>query len=312
MKLKIPITLEELAKWLSCSFIGNPQHLITGFNEIHMVKFGDATFVDHPKYYDKALHSAATTIIINTDTVDCPEGKGLLISKDPFHDFTRFLAFHRPFTPSSTAINPTAEIGTDTIIQPNCFIGNHVKIGKNCLIHSNVSLYDYTEIGDNTVIHAGAVLGADAYYFQKNDGAYRKFTSGGRVLIGNNVEIGALCAIDKGVTADTTIGDGTKLDNHVQVGHDTVIGRNCLIGAQTAIAGVTTIEDDVLIWARVAINKDIVIKKGAIVLATTAVDKSIEGNGKEYFGIPAREARIAWKEMAIIRRMAEEYSSSKK
>lgn len=311
MKLKTPITLEESAKWLSCKFIGNPQHLITGFNEIHVVQNGDATFVDHPKYYDKALQSAATTIIINTDKVACPEGKGLLISEDPFRDFTRFLAFHRPFTPSNHAINPTAEIGINTVIQPNCFIGNHVKIGKNCLIHSNVSLYDYTEIGDNTVIHAGAVIGADAYYFQKKDGAYRKFTSGGRVIIGNNVEIGALCAIDRGVTADTTIGDGTKLDNHVQVGHDTVVGKNCLIGAQTAIAGVTTIEDDVLIWARVAINKDITIKKGAVILATTAVDKSIEGNGKEYFGIPAREARLAWKEMAIIRRMTEEYSAKK-
>lgn len=311
MKLKKALSLKQAAQILNCTFIGNEDHLITGFNEIHVVEHGDATFVDHPKYYQKALNSNATTIIINTDQVVCPKGKGLLISKDPFRDFTKFLTMNRPFIPASVNINPTAEIGEGTVIQPGAFIGNHVKIGKNCLIHANVSIYDYTVIGDNTVIHSGSVIGADAYYFQKKAGQYRKFTSGGRVVIGNNVEIGALCSIDKGVTADTTIGDGTKFDNHVQVGHDTIIGNNCLIGAHTAIAGVTTIEDDVLIWARVSINKDLTIKKGAVILATTAVDKTIEGNGIEYFGTPAQEKRLAWKEIAILRKLVRDYDANR-
>lgn len=307
MKLKNPITLEKAAEMLSCRYIGSPNHPVEGFNEIHVVSKGDATFVDHPKYYDKALNSKATTIIINTDKIQCPVGKGLLISEDPFRDFIWFLEKHRPFIPSTAAVSPTAVIGEGTIIQPGAFIGNHVKIGKNCLIHANVSVYDYTEIGDNTVIHSGSIIGADAYYFQKKEGKYRKFTSGGRVIIGNDVEVGALCSIDKGVTADTTIGDGTKFDNHVQVGHDTIIGRNCLIGAHTAIAGVTTIEDDVVLWARVSVNKDIVVKKGAVILATSAVDKTIEGNGKEYYGSPAQEKRTAWRELALLRRMIKEY-----
>jgi len=119
-----------------------------------------------------------------------------------------------------------------------------------------------------------------------------------------------LCSIDKGVSGDTLIGWGTKFDNHVQVGHDTVIGKNCLIGAHCAIAGVTKIEDDVILWAKVVINKDIVIGKGAILLATSGVDKSLEG-GKTYFGIPAEEARKKWREIALMRRLPELFEKLK-
>ncbi|PID94010.1 MAG: UDP-3-O-(3-hydroxymyristoyl)glucosamine N-acyltransferase [Bacteroidetes bacterium] len=307
MKIPTPLTLKAAAEEIGCHFVGSPEHLIEGFNEIHVVEPGDATFVDHPKYYEKALNSRATTIIINTDEVACPEGKALLVSTDPFRDFTYFLKKYRPFIPATAQVSTSASIGEGTIIQPGTFIGNHVTIGKNCIIHANVSIYDYTVIGDNTVIHAGAVLGADAYYFQKKEGRYRKLTSGGRVVIGDDVEIGAMCTIDKGVSADTTIGEGTKFDNHVQVGHDTTIGKHCLIGAYTAIAGVTTIEDDVLIWARVSVNKDLTIKKGAVVLATSSVHKSLEG-GREYYGRPAKEKGAAWREIAILRKIASEYN----
>ena len=187
-------------------------------------------------------------------------------------------------------------------------MGNHVKIGKNCIIHSNVSINDYTLIGDNVVIHANSVLGADAYYFQRKPEGYRKLESCGRVVIEDNVEIGALCSIDRGVSGDTTIGRGTKFDNHVQVGHDTQIGANCLIGAHTAIAGVTRIEDDVIIWAKVAVNKDLVIGKGAIILATSAIDKSLPG-GITYFGSPAIEARKKWKELVMLRKLPEMYKN---
>ncbi len=308
MRLITPLTLKEAAEMLKCSFIGSPNHLVEGFNEIHVVQPGDATFVDHQKYYDRALNSKASTIIINTNDVRCPEGKGLLVSEDPFRDFVWFIERYRSFIPATASVSPTAMIGEGTIIQPGAFVGNHVKIGKNCIIHANASIYDYTQIGDNTIIHSGVILGADGYYFQKRDGKHRKFTSVGRVIIGNDVEIGALCAIDKGVTSDTTIGDGTKFDNHVQVGHDTVIGKNCLIGSHSAIAGVTTIEDDVVLWARVSINKDIIVKKGAVILATSAIDKSVDGDGKEYYGSPAQEKSVAWRELATLRRIVREYN----
>ncbi|MDR1951256.1 MAG: UDP-3-O-(3-hydroxymyristoyl)glucosamine N-acyltransferase [Bacteroidales bacterium] len=302
MKFPKPHTLSELADFLGATAIGTPDFVITGMNEIHTVEAGDITFVDHPKYYEKALNSAATTILINSSEVVCPEGKALLISQDPFADFNKLTMKFRPFTACSKMISDSAEVGENTIIQPNAFIGNHVKIGKNCVVHANVSIYDYTEIGDDVSIHSGAVIGADAYYFQRKPEGYRKFLSSGKVILENRVEIGANTCIDKGVSGDTIIGEGTKMDNFVQVGHDTIIGKNCLIGSHSAIAGVTKIEEDVVIWGQVVINKDLVIGKGAVILATSAVDKTLEG-GKTYFGMPAIEARKKWRELAALRNL---------
>ncbi|MBN2667767.1 MAG: UDP-3-O-(3-hydroxymyristoyl)glucosamine N-acyltransferase [Bacteroidales bacterium] len=302
MKFDRIYTVDEISKLIDVQYFGDSKIQVLGINEIHSVEQGDITFVDHPKYYSKALNSDATIIIINSK-VDVPDGKVILLSDDPFADYQKIVQHFRIFSASNQFIAPTATIGKDTIIQPGVFIGNYVKIGDNCLIHSNVSIYDYTELGNNVVIHSQSVIGADAYYFQKKNGAYRKMHSCGKVIIEDNVEIGALCAIDKGVSSDTIIGNGTKMDNHVQVGHDTVIGKNCLIGSQVAIAGVTNIEDDVLIWAKVGINKDITIGKGAVILATSNVDKSLEG-GITYFGSPATEARQKWKEIVALNRLA--------
>lgn len=301
MKLEQPITLRTIAGWIDAEFEGEETFLISGLNEIHMVQPGDLTFVDHPKYYAKALNSKATTIIIN-QKVERPKGKALLFSDDPFAAYVSLVKRFRPFEKAVATISPSATIGEGTVIQPGAFVGNHVTIGKNCLIHSNVSIYDHTMIGDNVIIHSNSVLGADAYYFQHKPEGYRKFESCGRVIIEDNVEIGALCSVDKGVSGDTTISKGTKMDNHVQVGHDTYIGKDCLIGAFCAIAGVTHIEDDVLLWAKVVVNKDLVVGKGAIVLATSGVDKSLEG-GKTYFGSPAIDAHKKWREIAALKNL---------
>jgi len=301
MKFNPPLRLAELAAFLKSEYDGDPDFLVTGMNEIHMVEPGDLTFVDHPKYYDKALNSKATIVLINKK-VDRPEGKALLFHDKPFDAFISIILKYRAFEPANQQVSPNAKIGEGTVIQPGAFIGNHVAIGKNCIIHANASIYDHSVIGDHVIIHSNSVIGADAYYFQRRPEGYRKFESCGRVILEDHVEIGALCSIDKGVTGDTIIGRGTKLDNHCQIGHDTVIGQNCLIGAHAAIAGVTKIEDDVIIWGRVAINKDLVIGKGAIILATSAVDKSLEG-GKTYFGVPAEEARKKWREMASVRQL---------
>ncbi len=304
MKLPNPITVSELAESLSAHFIGDPDHLVTGINEIHMVVKGDLTFVDHPKYYAKALSSEATTILINKE-VECPEGKALIISDHPFDDFVSLATRFRPFEPAQAMLGSTATIGTGTVIQPGAFIGNHVTVGKNCLIHANTSIYDHSVIGDHVIIHSGAVIGADAYYFQRRPEGWKKLESCGRVVLEDNVEIGALTSIDRGVTGDTIISFGSKIDNHVQIGHDTFIGKNCLIGAHCAIAGVTRIEDDVILWARVSVNKDLVIGKGAIVFAMSGIDKSLPG-GKTYWGVPAEEARKKWKDMAKIKRLIRE------
>ncbi len=309
MKFLSSISLREIADIIGATFCFDESFPVSGMNEIHMVSSGDLTFVDHPKYYDKALSSKASVIIIN-QKMECPEGKALLFHDDPFAAYTLLARKYRPFVASTSAISPSAIVGGGTVIQPGAFIGNHVEIGKNCIIHANVSINDYCIIGDNVVIHSNSVLGADAYYFQRKPEGYRKLESCGRVIIHDNVEIGALCSIDRGVSGDTVIGKGTKFDNHVQVGHDTQIGSNCLIGSHTAIAGVTRIEDDVTIWAKVAVNKDLVIGKGAIILATSAIDKSLPG-GITYFGSPAIEARKKWKELVMLRKLPDMYKKFK-
>lgn len=309
MKFPKSHSLQEIANLLDCKFIGDKDFQVLGMNEIHVVEPGDIVFVDHPKYYDKALQSAATIVLINKE-VECPEGKALLISDDPFRDFNILTRHFKPFQFANVAIAPSAEIGEGTIIQPNSFVGNHVKIGKNCLIHSNVSIYDHTIIGDNVIIHAGTILGADAFYYKKRPEGYDQLVSGGRVVIEDNVGIGALCTIDKGVTGDTTIGAGTKLDNQVHVGHDTVIGKKCLIASQTGIAGCVIIEDEVTMWGQVGTTSGITIGTKAVVMGQTGVTKSVEG-GKSYFGTPIEESREKLKQLANIKKIPEILSKLK-
>lgn len=303
MKFTKAYSLKEIAGLLNCEFVGNENFEVLGMNEIHVVEKGDIVFVDHPKYYDKALNSAATIVLINKK-VDCPAGKALLISDDPFRDFNKLTHYFKPFQFSGVAVSPTAIIGEGTIIQPNSFIGNGVVIGKNCLIHSNVSIYDHTVLGDNVIIHAGTILGADAFYYKKRPDGFDQLLSGGRVVIKDNVGIGALCTIDKGVTGDTTIGEGTKIDNQVHVGHDTVIGKKCLIASQTGIAGCVIIEDEVTIWGQVGTTSGITIGEKAVLLGQTGVTKSVAG-GKTYFGTPIQESREKLKQLANIKKIPE-------
>lgn len=303
MKLPKKYTLSEIAALAGTDFEGAPHFEITGINEIHMVEPGDITFVDHPKYYDKALNSKATTIIINK-RVPCPEGKTLLFSESPFDVYNNLVKHFVKFVPAFQKISPTAQIGAGSIIQPGVFLGENVVIGNNCLIHPNVTIYDNTIIGNEVVIHAGTVIGSDAFYFKKKPEGYDKMISAGRVIIHDKVEIGALCSIDKGVSGDTVIGEGTKLDNHIHIGHDTVVGKNCLFAAQVGIAGVVTIEDDVILWGQVGVQKDLTIGKGAVILGKSGVSKTIAG-GKVYFGAPVEDARDKWKEVALIRKLPE-------
>ncbi len=303
MKFPQPLTLKEVARLIDCKYVGDDDFPVLGMNEIHVVNPGDIVFVDHPKYYDKALQSAATIVLINKE-VECPDGKALLISDDPFRDFNTLTNFYKPFVASSSTISESARIGKGTVIQPNSFIGHNVVIGQNCIIHSNVSIYDDCVLGDNVTIHAGTVLGSNAFYYKKRPEGYDRLLSGGRVVIEDHVDIGAACTIDRGVTADTTIKQGAKIDNQVQIGHDSVIGENCLIASQVGIAGCTIIENDVTIWGQVGITSGITIGSKAIISAKAGVSKSLEG-GKHYFGIPADDFRSKYKEIAAIRKIPE-------
>lgn len=306
MKFKTPVSVIFIAEMINAKIVGNEKGIATGINEIHKVETGDLAFVDHPKYYDKCIHSAASFIIINQET-ECPEGKALLIVDEPFEAYLKIIDHFRPFSPSSKMISDSATIGVGTVIMPNVFIGNNVSIGKSCLIYPGVSILDDCIIGDDVIIQSSTVIGSDAFYYNKKSNRpihYKKMTSCGRVVIENGVEIGAGCTIDRGVSGDTIIGAGSKMDNQVHIGHDSQIGRNCLLAAQVGIAGAVRLEDNVILWGQVGVNKTLTIGKDAVVLAQSGVPSSLEG-GKSYFGSPVEDASIKRRELVWIKRIPE-------
>lgn len=313
MKFPSPVTIQWLADLIQAEVVGDATAQATGINEIHKVEQGDIVFVDHPKYYDTCLKSDASHIIINTKEVALPEGKTLLVLEQPFEAYLTIVNHFRPFTPATKNISDLATIGEGTIVMPNVFIGKDVTIGKDCIIHANVTINDYTEIGNNVVIQAGSVIGSDAFYYntKKNrDVWYKRMQSCGNVVIEDDVEIGAGCTIDRGVTASTRIGKGTKMDNMVHIGHDSNIGRNCLFAAQVGIAGAVNIEDGVTLWGQVGVSKTLTIGENAVVLAQSGVPSSLQGS-KVYFGTPVEDAMLKKKELIWIKRIPEMWEKLK-
>lgn len=301
MKLFRPHSLREIAEFIGCSYIGPEDHTVTGINEIHMVEAGDLVFVDHPKYYQKALNSAATTILIDQE-VECPEGKGLIISKTPFDDFNRLTRHFRPFKLQSESVGEKTEIEHSAVLYPNVFIGHNVKIGKNVIIYPGVCIMDNCIVEENVIIGPNTVIGHAAFYYKRKSSGYDRMHTCGGVHIHKDVEIGALCTIDAGVTGMTTIGEGTKIDNQVHIGHDTVIGKHCLMAANVGLAGCVRVEDKVTLWGQVGCASDVTLGEGAIVLAQSGISKSLEG-GKTYFGSPCAEVKSKFREMAALRRL---------
>ena len=312
MRFEKPVPVSWIAEFIGARIIGNSTATATGINEIHKVEEGDIVFVDHPKYYDKCINSAATIIIINKQT-DCPPGKTLLIADDPFEAYLKLVNHLRPFSPSMKMISDSAIIGKGTTIMPNTYIGNRVLIGEECIIHPNVTILDNCVIGRNVIIQVGTVIGSDAFYYNKKSNReihYKKMNSCGRVVIEDFVEIGAGCTIDRGVSNDTVIGAGTKIDNLVHIGHDTEIGKNCLFAAQAGIAGASIIEDNVILWGQVGVSKTLTIGKDAELYAQSGAASSLEG-GKAYFGSPAMEAKEKMKELVWIKRIPEMWDKIK-
>lgn len=303
MKFPSPVNIETIAAMIGAQLIGDNKGDALGINELNKTELGDIAFVDHPKYYSKSLNSNATFIIINKET-EVPAGKSLLLTDEPFEAYCKIVKYYRPFAKAAGMINSDM-IGEGTYIFPGAFIGNHVKIGSNCIIHPNVTIMDHCTIGNNVVIQSGTVIGSDAFYYNtKKDRElwYKKMPSCGTVIIEDDVEIGAGCMIDRGVTHDTRIGKGSKLDNMMHIGHDTVLGENCLMAAQSGIAGMTTLGKGVTVWGQVGFNKTITIGDNAVILGQSGVVGNLEGN-KTYFGLPAEEANIKRRELVWVKRI---------
>jgi UDP-3-O-[3-hydroxymyristoyl] glucosamine N-acyltransferase len=305
MKFTTPLSMQNLANSIEAQVLGNSSNLALGINEIHKVQVGDICFVDHPKYYDKCLQSNATIIIINNIDVVIPQGKTLLFCNDPFEAYLKIVDTYKPFVPATKAISDSALIAESAIIMPNVFIGNNVVIGNNTIIHANVVINDGAKIGNNVVIQSGTIIGSDAFYYntkKTRDIWYKRMKSCGIVVIEDNVEIGANCTIDRGVTAETIIGKGTIIDNLVHIGHDVVVGKNCLFAAQVGIAGATVIEDGVTLWGQVGVNKTITIETGAVVMGQSGVVGNIKGNAT-YWGTPAINFADKKREMVWVKRL---------
>ncbi|MDP4130132.1 MAG: UDP-3-O-(3-hydroxymyristoyl)glucosamine N-acyltransferase [Bacteroidota bacterium] len=306
MQFPSPVSLSWLSEFLGASLMGDVKGSATGINEIHKVEKGDLVFVDHPKYYEQCLRSAASFIIIN-QVVECPPGKALLVVDEPFEAYLKIVKHFRPFEGAVQPVSPDAQIGKTSFVYPGTFIGNHVQIGENCLIHPNVSILDHCIIGNNVIIQAGTVIGSDAFYYNTKKNReiwYKKMLSCGRVLIEDDVEIGAGCTIDRGVTSDTVIGKGCRLDNMVHIGHDTTLGKNCLIAAQVAVAGAVDIGDGVILWGQVGVSKTLRIGDHAVVLAQSGVGKDLDA-GKIYFGSPCDDASVKKRELVWVKRIPE-------
>ncbi|MEY3159793.1 MAG: hypothetical protein RLZZ49_1273 [Bacteroidota bacterium] len=306
MKFPTPVSVSSIADMIHATIHGNSDEFALGINEIHKVEAGDIVFVDHPKYYATCFSSAASFIIID-QYVEHPSNKTLLVVSEPFEAYLTIVQHFRPFKPSNKMISSTAIIDETTYVAPHVFIGNHVSIGKHCIIQPNVTIMDDCIIGDHVIIQSGTVIGSDAFYYNKKSNRevpYKKMESCGRVIIEDYVEIGANCCVDRGVTHDTIIGKGTKLDNMNHVGHDVVIGKNCLIAAGSGIAGASTLEDDVVLWGMVGIAKTTRIGRGTVINPMSGVFQDIEA-GRSVWGVPAIDSAVKMKERIWMRRIPE-------
>ncbi|TSJ39050.1 UDP-3-O-(3-hydroxymyristoyl)glucosamine N-acyltransferase [Fluviicola chungangensis] len=308
MKIGSIHTVGAIAQFLGRAVIGDDTLIVTGINEIHRVEPGDLVFVDHPKYYDKALNSAASFILIDRE-VPIPEGKALIISPVPFDDYNKLTKKFSPYRPQMSMTGENCRIADSAHLSPNCFIGHDVIIGENVTIHPGAYIGDGTVIEENVIIGPNAVIGHYAFYYKKKPGGYDRMHSCGFVYIEKNVEIGAGSTIDAGVSAITRIGEGTKIDNLVQVGHDTIIGKNCLFASQVGIAGCCIIGDNVTLWGQVGCASGITIGDNVVVLAQSGIGKDLEP-GKVYFGSPCDEAKLKMRELIVLKNLSE--SSSKK
>lgn len=314
MKITSTQTLASIAQLFGVRYVGPADLPVTGINEIHRVEVGDITFVDVEKYFKKALGSAASVVIINQEIVP-PAGKGLLLHEDPFTLYNQITEHFRPHIPLDTAGEPKlgknvrigrnvvfgvgVTVGDDVEIGHNVVIGSHVTIGSGTQILANVTVYDHCEVGNYCCIQSGAIIGGEAFYYKKRPYGRDKMLSKGTTILEDYVHIGANTTVDRGVSAETRIGYHTKIDNLVQIGHDTVVGKRCIIAAHTGIAGACNIGDDVILWGQVGITSGVTIGDGATLMAKSGVISNLEG-GKVYIGMVAKDLKKGWRELAAL------------
>jgi UDP-3-O-[3-hydroxymyristoyl] glucosamine N-acyltransferase len=339
------ITVGEIAKLTGAELRRNADlgRTIAGIATLDQAGPSDLVFLDHAKFSEQARTSAAGACLTNQRLAECvPSSVALLVAEKPFQafvDVARAL-FPNALRPSSlfagdgaaegvapgailhpsarlengvtidpgAVIGAGAEIGSGTVIGANAVIGSNVRIGRNCAIGPNASVA-HALIGDRVIMHAGCRIGQDGFGFVMGPGGHRKIPQIGRVIIQDDVEIGAGTSIDRGGLRDTIVGEGTKIDNQVQVGHNVIIGRHCVLVAQVGIAGSVVLEDYVVLGGQVGIADNLTISEGAKVGAQSGIMSNIPA-GQSWFGYPATRSRDYWRELAALRAIARSQSGT--
>lgn len=260
-------------------------------------------FAESQAYVQKAIESGVGALLV---TPEMSYDRPCVRVAAPRVAFLALLTAYGERRPRSAvlaeAVSPDATVHPSAVLGPGCFVGPGCVIGESCWLGPNVSLIQDVRIGANCVIHAGAVLGADGFGYAWDGFEHRKVPQVGGVVLGDNVEIGANSCVDRATCGDTQIGTGTKIDNLVQIGHNVRIGRHVVIAGGTAVAGSVTIGDGAVIGGMTAIADHVTVCAGARIAGMTGVTKDVVQPG-DYFGIPARPASEAMRQIVLVGRL---------
>jgi len=321
------LKLSEVADITAGQLSGEPGIYIYRVSDLEEAKEGDISFVCEEKYVKQAEASKASAFIVKTGIVIA--GRNLITVPNPHYSVAKVMeklylkeetikGVHPASLVSEKAkvganvsimpyviIESGAEIGENTVIYPFVYIGKNTKIGQSSIIYPNVVIREDVTVGNHVIIHAGAVIGSDGFgYTKKEDHTFYKIPQVGKVVIEDYVEIGANACIDRAMLFETRIKQGTKIDNLVQIAHNTCIGENCILAAQSGVAGSAKLAKGVILAGQAGVADHVTVGENAFILSQSGVSKDLEGN-KIYVGSPAEEARQAWKTMAEVKRLSE-------
>ena len=325
------ITLHDMSAQLGCRMLGHGSTLISAVSSLQSARADTLVFVEDLKDLDAALASPAAAVIAGEFAANAGASKPILISPQPRLAFARAAKLLRT-PPMASGIHPSAiighsdhfgdnvtigprsvigenvKIGDDTTIGPGCVIGDHVAIGAHCRLDANVTIYSGTTLGSRVIVQAGAVLGSEGFGYVRvqQTGRYEQFPQIGKLVIEDDVEIGANTTIDRGALDETRIRRGAKLDNLVHLGHNVQIGEDVVIAAQTGLSGSVVVENNVVIGGQVGIGDHVHITEGAILGSQCGIlpKKVVRGKGVVFWGTPARPIREYLKELAFLSRAA--------
>ena len=326
------MTAQQIADAIGARVVGDASAQVTALRSVASADEKSLVFVEDPKWLPEALESRARVLVAGEFAAGVASGKTILIAAQPKLAFARAAELLHATTSGEVGIHESAVvhrsaklgdgvavgphsviearvmIGSRTRIAANCVIGAGARLGEDCVIKSNVTIYPGAQLGDRVMVHSGAVLGSDGFGYvrDRTSGKYEKFPQIGKLIIGNDVEIGANSTIDRGALDETVIGDGVKIDNLVHIGHNVQVGKNVVIAAQTGVSGSVVIEDNVVVAGQVGIADHVRIGEGAILGAQCGIpsNKVIRGKGILFWGTPARPIREYLKELAVLSRLA--------